>query len=184
MQEIKETQVGSLGWKDPLEEGMATHFSILAWRIAWTEEPGRLPSTGSQRVGHDWATDTFTSPCLIFSFHSSAYFCYTHYDLGSPLCTFHTSVHSPRWPLNAAPIFQMRKLRLRKIRYLATKPESPGTQLCSSGAHYWHSAARPFSTIISSHHWVHLCTSWFSHLWPAEAKLIHPVYLFHTVSEW
>ena len=41
------------GWKDPLEEGMATHPSILAWRIPWTEEPGRLQSTGSQRVGHD-----------------------------------------------------------------------------------------------------------------------------------
>ena len=41
------------GWEDPLEEGMATHSSILAWRIPWTEEPGRQPSTGSQRVGHD-----------------------------------------------------------------------------------------------------------------------------------
>ena len=40
-----ETQVGSLGWEDPLEEGMATHSSILAWRIPWTEEPGRLQST-------------------------------------------------------------------------------------------------------------------------------------------
>ena len=40
-------------WKDPLEEGMATHSSILAWRIPWTEEPGGLQSTGSQRVGRD-----------------------------------------------------------------------------------------------------------------------------------
>ena len=53
MQEIKETQVGSLGWKDPLEEGMATHFSILAWRISLTEQSGGLQSLGSQRVGHD-----------------------------------------------------------------------------------------------------------------------------------
>ena len=45
--------VQSLGWEDPLEEGMATHSSILAWEIPWTEEPGRLQSTGSQRVGHD-----------------------------------------------------------------------------------------------------------------------------------
>ena len=43
-------QVRSLGWEDPLEEAMATHFSILAWRILWTEEPGRLLSIGSQRV--------------------------------------------------------------------------------------------------------------------------------------
>jgi len=48
-----ETWVQSLGCKDPLEEGMATHSSILAWRIPWTEEPGRLQSMGSQRVRHD-----------------------------------------------------------------------------------------------------------------------------------
>ena len=46
--------VGSVsGWEDPLEEGMAAHSSILAWRIPWTEEPGGLPSIGSHRVGHD-----------------------------------------------------------------------------------------------------------------------------------
>ena len=50
---VQETSVQSLGWEDPLEKGMATHFSILAWRILWTEEPGRLQSMGSQRVGHD-----------------------------------------------------------------------------------------------------------------------------------
>ena len=48
-QEPQETGVRSLGRKDPLEEGMATHSSILAWRISWTEEPGRLQSMGSQR---------------------------------------------------------------------------------------------------------------------------------------
>ena len=50
---IRETWVQSLGWKDPLEKEMATHSSILAWKIPWTEEPGGLQSTGSQRVGHD-----------------------------------------------------------------------------------------------------------------------------------
>ena len=50
---MQETQVPSLGWEDPLEKEMATHSSILAWRISWTEESGRLQSTGSQRVGHD-----------------------------------------------------------------------------------------------------------------------------------
>ena len=49
---VWETQVPSLGWEDPLEKGMATHSSILAWRIPWTEEPGGLQSMGSQRVGH------------------------------------------------------------------------------------------------------------------------------------
>ena len=50
---MRETWVRFLGWKDPLEEGMATHCSILAWRIPWTEEPGGLQSMGSQRVGHN-----------------------------------------------------------------------------------------------------------------------------------
>ena len=45
---MQETQVQSLGWEDPLEKGMATHSSILAWRTPWTEEPGELQSTGSQ----------------------------------------------------------------------------------------------------------------------------------------
>ena len=50
---MQETQVLSLGWKEPLEKGMATHSSILAWRIPWTEEPGGLLSTGQQRVRHN-----------------------------------------------------------------------------------------------------------------------------------
>ena len=50
---MRETQVQSLGREDPLEKRMATHSSILAWRIPWTEEPGGLQSIGSQRVGHD-----------------------------------------------------------------------------------------------------------------------------------
>ena len=55
---MQETQVRSLGQEDPLEKGKATHPSILAWRIQWTEEPGGLQSVGLQRVGHDWATNT------------------------------------------------------------------------------------------------------------------------------
>ena len=50
---MQEMWVRSLGQEDSLEEDVATHSSILAWRIPWTEEPGRLQSTGSQRVGHD-----------------------------------------------------------------------------------------------------------------------------------
>ena len=48
-----ETWVRPLGWEDPLEKEMAAHSSILAWKIPWMEEPGRLQSTGLQRVGHD-----------------------------------------------------------------------------------------------------------------------------------
>ena len=50
---IRETQVQSLGWEDPLEKAMATHSSILAWKIPWTEESGGLQSMALQRVGHD-----------------------------------------------------------------------------------------------------------------------------------
>ena len=50
---MQETRVQSLGWEDLLEKEMATHSSILAWKIPWTVEPVRLPSMGSQRVGHD-----------------------------------------------------------------------------------------------------------------------------------
>ena len=50
---MQETRVQSLGWEDPLEKEMAAHSSILAWKIPWTAEPGRLPSMGSQRVRHD-----------------------------------------------------------------------------------------------------------------------------------
>ena len=53
---MRETQVRSLGWEDPLEEEMAIHSSTIAWKIPWTEEPGRLQSMDLQRVGHDWAT--------------------------------------------------------------------------------------------------------------------------------
>ena len=56
----QETWVQSIGWKDPLEKEMATHLSILAWRIPWIEEPDRLQSVGSQSVKHNVAT--FTSP--------------------------------------------------------------------------------------------------------------------------
>ena len=67
---MQETEVRSLGWEDPLEKGIATHSSILAWRIPWTVEPGRLWSMGSQRVGQDLVTNTFTfiilTPQIVF----------------------------------------------------------------------------------------------------------------------
>ena len=53
MKETLETLARSLGWEDPLEEEMATHSSVLAWEIPWTEEPGGLQSMGLQRAGHD-----------------------------------------------------------------------------------------------------------------------------------
>ena len=55
---MQDTQVRSLDQEDPLEKEMATHSSILAWRISWTEDPGGLQSMGLQRVGHNWVTNT------------------------------------------------------------------------------------------------------------------------------
>ena len=72
-----ETRVWSLGREDPLEKAVAPHSRTLAWKISWTEEPGRLQSMGSQRVGHDWVTSHSHSECHIigimwyvaFSYH-------------------------------------------------------------------------------------------------------------------
>ena len=58
---MQETRVQSLGREDPLEKGVATHSSIIAWRLPWTEEPGRLQSMRSQRVGRNRVTNTLTS---------------------------------------------------------------------------------------------------------------------------
>ena len=67
---MQETRVRSLGLEVPLEEEMATHSSILAWRILWTEEAGGLQSLGSQRVGHDLAANAFTLHILTCEKHS------------------------------------------------------------------------------------------------------------------
>ena len=74
---LQEMRVKSLGQEDPLEKGMATHSSILSWRIPWTAEPGGLQSMGLQRVRHDWVTNT--------SFHSILSVCFNFI-----LCMFWT----------------------------------------------------------------------------------------------
>ena len=69
---MRETWVQSVDQEDILEKEMATHSSILAWKIPWMEEPGRLQPMGLQRVGHDGATNTFTrfrSPFFLTDFH-------------------------------------------------------------------------------------------------------------------
>ena len=71
---IQDTWVWALGLEDPLEKGKATYSSILAWKIPWSEEPGRLQSMGLQRVGHDWVINTFT------------YFFHYYYSHWLPLC--------------------------------------------------------------------------------------------------
>ena len=88
---IRETQVQSLSWEGPLEKGIATHSSILAWRTPWTEEPGRLQSMGLQRVRHDWSdgarhdTPTFGKPTYTFPEFSA---------VGMYLCTLWTPLEA------------------------------------------------------------------------------------------
>ena len=65
---MQETWVQSLGQEDPLEEGMATHSNVLAWRIPWTEKPSGLQSMGSQRVGYDRETNRHKSITMLCSF--------------------------------------------------------------------------------------------------------------------
>ena len=80
LRSVKKTQIHSLGWEDLLEKGMVTHSSILAWKIPWTEESGRLQSMGSKRVRHNLATearhDTAVSNCTIQG-HWSQSRCFT-----------------------------------------------------------------------------------------------------------
>ena len=64
----QKTWVRSLGQEDPLEKEIATHSCILTWRIPWTQESGGLQSMGSQRVGHDWMTNTYTISYLFFDY--------------------------------------------------------------------------------------------------------------------
>ena len=75
---VRETQVQSLGQEDLLEKEMATHSSILAWKIPWTEEPGKLKSMGLQRVGYDWAIS------LSFTFENSNVSWYIYLKIVSP----------------------------------------------------------------------------------------------------
>ena len=81
---MQETWVWSLGWEDPLEKEMATHSNILAWKIPWTEEPGRLQSLGSQRVRHDWVTHTHTHTHT----HKSYWFCFSQKSIIHSLIVF------------------------------------------------------------------------------------------------
>ena len=78
---MQETWVRTLGQEDPLEKAMAPHSSTLAWKIPWTEEPGRLQTMASQRVGHDWATSLHVTSCnsafsTVLSTHLCAYTCH------------------------------------------------------------------------------------------------------------
>ena len=109
---IQEPQVQSLDEKDPLEEGMATHSSILPWRIPRTEEPGWLQSMGSQRVGHDWVTNNYSAPT-------------TELGAWQILLLIQATISA----IAVIPILQMRDRKSEKgSQFRVTQPESGRTQ--------------------------------------------------------
>ena len=119
---MRETQVRSLGWEDPLEKEMATHSSILAWRIPWTEEPGRLQSTGLQRVRHDWATSLHFIPGSLEKQESSRKtFISALLTMPKPLTVWITTncgkfwkiwAYQTTWPASWETCIQVRKQQL------------------------------------------------------------------------
>ena len=102
-----ETWVWSLCWEDPLEKGMATHSSIPAWRIPWTEEQGRLQSMGSQRVGYNWVTFTslpsegtfFFLPLRIFPGKNTGVGCHALFQGIFPTQGLNPGLQHCRWIL-------------------------------------------------------------------------------------
>ena len=118
-----ETQVWSLGQEDPVEKEMATHSSVLAWRIPWTEEAGRLQSTGSQRVRHDWAASLshwyicirmFFAMLLIIAPNWKEAKCLQTGEWTHQLWTSHTMEHKK--------IVKANELYLHKTTWLNFKP--------------------------------------------------------------
>ena len=90
---VRETWVQSLGWEDPLEEGMATHSSILAWTISWTKEPGQLQFMGLQRVGHSWIDLACISKWGWLGIFLSFYHAYLLWYLGYTLYKWEVFAH-------------------------------------------------------------------------------------------
>ena len=129
MQELYETRVRSLGREESLEEGMETHSSILAWRIPWTEEPGRPQSIGSQGVRHDWSDLACMHMCQILRA-----LCMKPYHP----CSYYYSRFLPN------------KMKHRDIKKYAeaTHPVSGGCRIWIPGIWYHYAMVVAFSTFI------------------------------------
>ena len=84
---VQETRVWSLDCEDPLEEGMATHSSVLVWEIPWTEEPGGLQSIGSQRVRHDWRDNRSNSAVRQARVYGGCFYALYFIDLSDDFCS-------------------------------------------------------------------------------------------------
>ena len=109
---MRETQVQPLGQEDPLEKEMAIHSSAIAWKIPWTEEPGRLQSMGLQRVGHDWTTShayvniwyvKYLKECLAYWNHSTGCILLLVVELSEKATTPHSSTLAWKIPWTEEP---------------------------------------------------------------------------------
>ena len=133
-----ETRVRSLGREDPLEKEMATHSSILAWRIPWTEKPSRLQSTGLQRVGHDWAT----SPHLTYGWKWGL-------REAKSLAGSHTAQWAAKLRFNPEPVFYPSFVSsLLWSRWWGSPKQT--TQLVMRSSRLLHSPPRPLLSLNRS----------------------------------
>ena len=133
---MQETWDWSLGWEDPLEKEMVTHSSVLARRIQWTEEPGRLQSMGPQRVGHDWVTNA-TPLGSYYCAHCSQwdYPCHSN-------CSVSNSTLEPEaaWQvLDQEAEKQRRNIRLSRAPAQCLKCDEFPIKLIFSKHMHWHS---------------------------------------------
>ena len=145
---MRETWVQSLGQEDPLEKEMAIHSSTIAWKSPWTEEPGRLQSTGSQRVEHDWATSLWSFSLLLLS----------------PLCHFPSYSFSFFLHMQLSTIFLSSfTLRMNILNHIFRHQQTE--PYLDSGISPW----RMIKILIANHHWkLTMClhsSKWFSSQW-------------------
>ena len=133
---MRETCVRSLGWEDPLEKEMATHSSILTWRIPWTEEPGRLQFMGSQRVRHDWATSLSLSSHILMQ----------------PVIYL---IFPQTWKcVYIILVFQTKKNQLRELGYLYKFPQLKiRIERCCTQCHSRNSGAHSLASASASRSW-------------------------------
>ena len=149
---MQETQVWSLGREDFLGEGMATHSNILAWRIPWTEEPGRLQSMGSQRVGHNWETNTYRA--CTFSDSTDLWFI-RRYSWKNQEVTLETEeekesrAHMDKLNGSVVTWFTWKNPIINILRYISLSNSKP----------FWTDCSR-FNRITQSMKWLDVIVGW------------------------
>ena len=166
------TRVWSLCWEDPLEKGMATHSSILVWRIPWTEEPGGIQSMGSQRIGHDWETNTSHSLQITWGYCLVALG--TTWLVSGPFC------HKEQLASRNFLVFLFSALDTCRKSLLTVHKASQLSHSCSYCCIIWSVLRWLWTNSILSCgicfevcHRKHFPTNGDEHLWKSKAKLFY-----------